>query len=150
MDIEKKNDEWYLVHANDNITGDQIRLKCKFLCVTCGILKHGQFSLEERNVKNVESFDGTITYAARQSGIDSAVGVSSMEGKKVVIVGSGSFAAEAMEAASRSGSKNITIIGRSRYRWILPFSRQYTVSAIAKMPFLPWSWRMNWALVCCN
>lgn len=37
--------------------------------------------------------------------------------QNVVIMGSGSFAAEAMEAAGRNGAAHITIISRKRSRW---------------------------------
>ena len=146
-DIECLSGDSYAVSAVNEKSGEKLSVQCEYLCVTCGILTHEQWSLEDRGIKGTEVFKGVITYAGRQNGVDSVIGTSDLTDKKVVIVGSGSFAAEAMEAAARQGCGDITIIGRPRYRWILPFSRQYTISVIANAAFIPWSWRMNLALV---
>lgn len=29
-----------------------------------------------------------------------------------------------------------------RYRWVLPFSRQFTTTFVTYIPFLPWQWKM--------
>jgi hypothetical protein len=38
--------------------------------------------------------------------------------QRVVIMGTGSFALEAMEAAGRSGAEHITLVSRPRQRWV--------------------------------
>lgn len=120
-------------------------LESEFLCVTPGILST-QFTAYDRGIKNLDNFRGTITLAGRHEGKDCDLSKANVEGKRIVILGSGSFAAEAMETADRLGAEHITIIGRPRYRWILPFSRQYTVSAIAQIPLIPWAWKYKFAL----
>ena len=140
---EKSGEYWVLVR--DLETNTEKQFEAQFLCVTCGILTT-QFTAAERGVKDVKKFKGIITTGGRHEGQDSAISRTDLTGKRVVIMGSGSFAAEAMEAAERSGAEHITIVGRSRYRWILPFSRQYTISAIANAPILPWSWKSKFAL----
>lgn len=106
-----------------------------------------QWSAEERGVKDLKKFKGVVTYAGRHENQDCAVGNTDLTGKHVVILGSGSFAAEALEAAERSNAEHITVVGRPRYRWILPFSRQYTISTIANAPLIPWSLKYRFALV---
>ena len=135
----------YRVAVRDLTTGTERHFHAQFLCVTCGILST-QWSAEERGVADVRRFKGKVTFGGRHAGQDSAVATTDLRGKRVVILGTGSFAAEALEAADRSGAEHITVIGRPRYRWILPFSRQYTVSAIASAPLVPWSWKSRFAL----
>lgn len=91
--------------------------------------------------------------------------------QEVVIIGSGAFACEAMEAAAKAGAAKILLVSRKRKRqaatmlwlkscspptswrsygtnaeylcrWILPFSRQFTVTALTYVPFVPWRWKM--------
>jgi hypothetical protein len=135
----------YTVVVLDLTTNTLRTFNSQFLCVTCGILST-QWSAEERGVKDVKKFKGVVTYGGRHDGQDSAVSRTDLTGKRVVILGSGSFAAEALEAAERSGAEHITIVGRPRYRWILPFSRQYTISTFANAPLVPWSWKSKLAL----
>ena len=99
-DVKSLSEGSYAVSAVNEKSGEKVSVKCEYLCVTCGILAHEQWSLEDRGIKGVEAFKGVITYAGRKNGIDSVIGTSDLAGKKVVIVGSGSFAAEAMEAAA--------------------------------------------------
>lgn len=132
--------------VKDLTTGAQRIITSQFLCVTCGILS-SQWKAEERGVEGMKHFKGVATLGGKDGGVDSAVATTDLRGKQVVILGSGSFAAEALEAAERSGADHITIVGRPRYRWILPFSRQYTISAMANAPLVPWSWKSKFALV---
>ena len=134
---QEKGGSYHVVVRNLS-TNTETHFLARFLCVTCGILST-QWSAEERGVKDVKKFKGVVTFGGRHEGQDSAVSYTNLAGKKVVIMGSGSFAAEALEAAERSGAEHITIVGRPRYRWILPFSRQYTISAMANAPLVPWS-----------
>lgn len=131
--------------VKDLESGKTQTLQSQFLCVTPGILST-QFTAHERGIQDICKFQGEITLAGRHQGKDSSVATTNLEGKRVVILGSGSFAAEAMEAADRMGAEHITILGRPRYRWILPFSRQYTVSSIAQAPLIPWSLKYRFAL----
>lgn len=143
--VKEEKQGRYTVIVRDLTTNTLRSFNSQFLCVTCGILST-QWSAEERGVKDLKKFKGVVTYGGRHAGQDSAVSKTDLTGKRVVILGSGSFAAEALEAAERSGAEHITVIGRPRYRWILPFSRQYTISTIANAPFLPWSWKTSFAL----
>lgn len=136
----------YRVICRDLRTGVESVILADYLCVTCGILAE-QWTAEDRGVKGLRRFKGVVTHAGKHRGVDCAVGGTDLTGKNVVIIGSGSFAAEAMEAAERSNAAHITIVGRPRHRWILPFSRQYTVTAIANAPLLPWSVKSRLALV---
>ena len=136
----------YRVVCKDRVTGVERVLLADFLCVTCGILAE-QWGAEERGIQGLRRFKGVVTHAGKHRGEDCAAGNADLTGKNVVIVGSGSFAAEALEAAERSGAQHITVVGRPRHRWILPFSRQYTITAIANIPLLPWSWKSKVALV---
>lgn len=142
-----RDGEGFAVSATDLITGDNRYYSSDFLFVACGILSHDQWTLEERGIVVHENFNGKVIYAARKDGKDCPIASMDLTGKRVLVVGSGSFAAEAMEAAERQGCEDITMLGRPRYRLILPFSRQYTVSAIANCPLVPWSLRMRIALV---
>ena len=139
-------DTGYLVVSTNLSTGEEQAIEARFLCVTCGILTHDQWTLEDRGVQVDPAFQGKIVHAAKVNGVDCPLASMDLKGKRVVVLGSGSFAAEAFEAAERAGCDDITVIGRPRYRLILPFSRQYTVSAIANAPLLPWSLRMRLAL----
>jgi hypothetical protein len=143
--VKEEKQGRYTVVVRDLANNTLRSFTSQFLCVTCGILST-QWSAEERGVKDVKKFKGVVTYGGRHAGQDSAVSRTDLTGKRVVIMGSGSFAAEALEAAERSGAEHITIVGRPRYRWILPFSRQYTISTIANAPMLPWSWKTSFAL----
>jgi cation diffusion facilitator CzcD-associated flavoprotein CzcO len=136
----------YRVTCRNLATGAETTLLAQYLCVTCGILSE-QWSAEERGIKGLRRFKGVVTHAGKHRGQDCAVGVNDLTGKRVVIMGSGSFGAEALEAAERSNAEHITVVGRPRHRWILPFSRQYTITAIANAPFLPWSVKSKLALV---
>ena len=142
-----RDGEGFVVSATDLITGDNREYSSDFLFVACGILSHDQWTLDERGVDVHNDFAGKVMYAARKDGKDCPIGSMDLTGKRVLVIGSGSFAAEATEAAERQGCEDITMIGRPRSRLILPFSRQYTVSAIANCPFVPWSVRMRVALV---
>lgn len=143
---EVKNDKYvYKVVVKSLETGKEGVLWTKYLCVTPGILTT-QWTAEERGVKGLGDFHGKVTLAGRHEGVDSSVAYTNLSGKEVVILGSGAFAAEAMEAADRSGAKHITILGRSRYRWMLPFSRQYTITSFANAPLIPWSVKYRLAL----
>jgi hypothetical protein len=141
-----RNGDEFVVTSTDLITGRKHVTRSDFICVTSGILSHDQYSLQERGVHIGKDFTGEVVHAAKLDGVECPLGSMDLKEKKVVILGSGSFAAEAFEAAERQGCSDITVIGRPRYRLVLPFSRQYTVSAIANAPFLPWSWRMKIAL----
>lgn len=147
VDSVDRDREGFAVSATDLITGDNRHYSSDFLFVACGILSHEQWTLEERGIDVHKNFNKKVMYAARKDGKDCPIASMDLTGKRVLVVGSGSFAAEAMEAAERQGCEDITMIGRPRYRLILPFSRQYTVSAIANCPLVPWSLRMRIALV---
>lgn len=131
--------------GSNNAPSAEKHIICDYLCVTCGILGT-QWTPEERGVKDIKKFKGVVTLGGRHEGQDSAVSRTNLTGKRVVVMGSGSFAAEAIEAAERSGAEHITVVGRPRYRWILPFSRQYTISVLAQMPLVPWSLKTQVAL----
>ncbi|KAL4419583.1 hypothetical protein ABPG77_004832 [Micractinium sp. CCAP 211/92] len=113
-------------------------IRSAFLLVTPGILG-SQFTAAERGVKGVEDFKGVFSYAARQDGVDCAAGTADVQGKEVVVMGTGAFALEAAEAAARRGAKHVTLISRPRTRWVIPFSRQFTCTLLSNpMPLLPW------------
>lgn len=136
----------FIVLSTDLVANEDVTINARYLCVTCGILTHEQWTLQERGVHVDRHFNGQVVQAAKLNGVDCPLGTMDLKGKKIVILGSGSFAAEAFEAAERAGCDDITVVGRPRYRLVLPFSRQYTVSAIANAPFIPWSIRMRVAL----
>jgi len=145
-DVREDADGSFVVISTDLATDEKITTSARFLCVTCGILTHDQWTLEERGVHVDRHFGGQVVQAAKLNGVDCPLGTMDLTDKKVVVLGSGSFAAEAFEAAERAGCDDITVVGRPRYRLVLPFSRQYTVSAIANAPFVAWSIRMRIAL----
>ncbi|KAL4457342.1 hypothetical protein ABPG75_012207 [Micractinium tetrahymenae] len=119
-------------------TGHVTHIRSAFLLVTPGILA-SQFTAEERGVEGVHSFKGVFTYAGRKDGVDCAAGPADVEGKEVVIMGTGAFALEAAEVAARRGAKHVTLISRPRTRWVIPFSRQFTCTLLSNpMPLVPW------------
>ncbi|KAK9918953.1 hypothetical protein WJX75_008278 [Coccomyxa subellipsoidea] len=63
----------------------------------------------------------------------------------VVILGTGAFALEAMEAAHRAGAKSITLLTRPRDRWIMPYSQQFKFVFLATNPFMP-RWLACWLI----
>lgn len=134
----------FLALCKDVSTGEERQVACDFLCITCGIITK-QWTAEERGVKDLTKFKGIITFAGKHHGQDSAVGNTHLTGKQVVILGSGAFAAEALEAADRQGAEHITVVSRPRYRWIIPFSRQFTITTICQAPLLPWSLKAAFA-----
>ena len=140
-----KGQHRFRVVCRDLATGRERVLLANFLCVTCGILGE-QWTAEERGVADVGRFRGVVTNAGRHRGQDCALGGADLRGKRVVILGSGSFAAEAIEAAERAGAEHVTVVGRPRHRWILPFSRQYTITAMANAPLIPWALKSRLAL----
>lgn len=146
VDTVERKGQGFLIKSTDVLSNKEKVISSKFICVTSGILSHDQWELSERGVDVKDDFMGDIVYAAKRHGQDCPLGAMNLTGKNVVVLGSGSFAAEAVEISEKKGSSDITIVGRPRYRLILPFSRQYTVSAIANAPFLPWSIRMKLAL----
>jgi hypothetical protein len=142
----RRVDGGFVLDITDLSTGEDRAIQSRFLCVTCGILTHDQWTLGERGVRVERDFRGKIVQAAKMDGEECPLATMDLRNKRVVVLGSGSFAAEAFEAAERAGCDDITVIGRPRYRLVLPFSRQYTVSAIANAPLVPWSLRMRLAL----
>lgn len=145
VDYVEENGHGFLIKSTDLTSKEEKVISSDFLCVTSGILSHDQWSLSDRGI-DARDFSGDIVYAAKKNGKECPLGSMDLTGKNVLVLGSGSFAAEAFEISEKRGSNDITIIGRPRYRLILPFSRQYTVSAIANAPFIPWSLRMKLAL----
>lgn len=146
VDSVQRVGQGFLIKSTDLISQKAKIISSDFICITSGILSHEQWKLEERGVCVKDDFKGNVVYAAKIEGNDCPLGSMDLTGKKVVVLGSGSFAAEAFEIAEKQGCDDITVVGRPRYRLILPFSRQYTVSAIANAPILPWSVRMKVAL----
>ena len=146
VECVERNGQGFLIKSTDLISKKEKTISSDFICVTSGILSHDQWEISERGVEVQDDFLGDIVYAAKRDGQECPLGSMDLTGKKVVVLGSGSFAAEAFEISEKRGSSDITVIGRPRYRLILPFSRQYTVSAIANAPFIPWSVRMRMAL----
>ncbi|KAK9828833.1 hypothetical protein WJX72_002308 [[Myrmecia] bisecta] len=137
----KQQGERYLIESRDTKTGDPKYLLASFVFVTTGILGR-QLTAEERGLTNGSEYQGILTLAGRSEGKDSLVGSTDLTGKDVVIIGSGAFACEAMEAANRNNARHITMISRPRKRWVLPFSRQFTTTFLAYMPLVPWHWKM--------
>ena len=86
-----------------------------YLIVTSGILAE-QHTLQERGIHNTDSYRGIITYAGRHNDADSIVNTDKAKDKVVVILGTGAFACEAMEASLRNGAKHVHLLSRERIR----------------------------------
>lgn len=123
-------------------TGKISHIRSQFVMVTPGILGQ-QFTAEERGVKDVDKFKNVFCYGGKKDGVDCALGNMDLTGKNVVIMGTGSFALEAMEAAGRNNAKHITLVSRPRKRWVMPFSRQHTLTALSFMPLVPWALKVK-------
>ena len=147
INVEKLDETTFLVDAISLTENTMKTVKSNFLCITVGILQHEPFSLEDRGIHGGDRFTGEVSFASRHCGRDSIVGSKYLHGKKVVILGSGSFAAEALETAARQGCDDIVVIGRPRRRWIIPFSRQYTITSLIRAPIVPWSLKANLVFV---
>ncbi|CAK0782757.1 hypothetical protein CVIRNUC_005952 [Coccomyxa viridis] len=97
----------------------------------------------ERGFDIGKQYKGELSMAGKDQGKDCSVGTQDLSGKDVVVLGSGAFACEAMEAALTNGAKHVTMICRDRKRWILPFNRELTLGALAQAPLIPWRWKMD-------
>ncbi|KAL6781746.1 hypothetical protein ACKKBF_B09280 [Auxenochlorella protothecoides x Auxenochlorella symbiontica] len=142
VDVTQMAADRFLVNCKSLVTGEESVMETAFLCVTCGILGD-QWTAEERGVEVGQGYRGKLTQAGRHLGMDSLAGTVDLAGKRVVVMGSGSFAIEAAEAAARQNAQHITIVSRPRYRWVLPFSRQFTLAAVAFAPLVPWRLKMR-------
>ncbi|PRW20755.1 FAD NAD(P)-binding domain-containing [Chlorella sorokiniana] len=142
LTVRHRPDGLFLTICKNLKTGKITHIVSQFMMISPGILTT-QVSAAERGVKDVDKFKNTMCYAGKHNGVDSAVGNTDLTGKNVVIMGTGSFALEALEAAGRNNAKHITLVSRPRKRWICPFSRQYTVTAMCFAPFLPWNLKIK-------
>ena len=124
--------------------GTQHVVSADHVLVACGLLDR-QCTPQDRNMPALAEYHGHYTLAGRADGRDSLVGdwtlackvqhcadmylfgvcgtVSTSSpvtvwlwGQEVVIIGSGAFACEAMEAAAKAGAKKITMVTRERKR----------------------------------
>ncbi|KAK9864767.1 hypothetical protein WJX84_008370 [Apatococcus fuscideae] len=97
----------------------------------------------QREVRGIENFKGAVSLAGKNEGQDCYLGRCSTEvkDKHVVILGTGAFGLEALEAADRAGAKSITMISRERDRWIVPYAKQFKFICYSHIPFMPRSFR---------
>lgn len=131
----------YLATVQDNNGAQTHTVSAEYVMAAGGLLDR-QCTAQERSLPALSEYRGHYTLAGRADGRDSRVGDSNLACKvqcsaftslgvalchparrddvaarqEVVIIGSGAFACEAMEAAANAGARKITLVTRERKR----------------------------------
>ncbi|CAK0786243.1 hypothetical protein CVIRNUC_009456 [Coccomyxa viridis] len=143
--VTRKSDRSVLVSYTVVRSGETGTVCASSLFVASGILGQ-QVSLQGRGLPSTKAFKGISSFAGRHQGVECSLGIAgTAEGKDVVILGTGAFALEAMEAADRGDARSITLIARPRDRWIIPYSQQFKFVFLATGPFTP-RWLACWLI----
>ena len=131
----------YLATVQDNDGLQTHTVSAEYVMAAGGLLDR-QCTPQDRSLPALSDYRGHYTLAGRANGRDSLVGDSNVACKvqcsacmsfcvelchparrddvaarqEVVIIGSGAFACEAMEAAANAGARKITLVTRERKR----------------------------------